>query len=149
MHNHQHHCSSLLADVTSCFYLFPEIKIPIQDEDPAKLEEGVEDSIELVYQDEEAGDMRRRSKEKPKITTFVPTFDYIELEEGIEDTSEPVYQDEGDGDMTKSSKAKPKNTAFVPTFDYIEGRKKYIAFAIVSIFTLYSYVDSVIKLIPF
>ena len=107
MHNHQHHCSSLLADVTSCFYLFPEIKIPIQDEDPAKLEEGVEDSIELVHQDEEAGDMRKPSKEKPKIT------------------------------------------AFVPIFYYIEGRKKYIAFAIVSIFTLYSYVDSVIKLIPF
>ena len=107
MRNHQHHCSSFLTVFTFCFYLFPEIEIPIQAEEPAKLAEGVEDSTELVYQDEEDGDMRRPSKEKPK------------------------------------------TTAFVPTFDYIEGRKKYIAFAIVSIFTLYSYVDLVIKLIPF
>ena len=107
MHNHQHHCSYFLTVSTFCFYLFLEIKIPIQEEEPAKLEEGVEDGTEPVYQDEEAGDMR------------------------------------------KPSKAKPKITAFVPTFDYIEGRKKYIAFVIVSIFTLYSYVDSVIKIIPF
>ena len=90
-----------------CPFFFPEVKIAIQDEEPAKLEEGVEDGNETVFQDDEAGHMMEQSKAKPKVTVSVPTFDYV------------------------------------------EGRKKYIAFVIVSIFTLYSYVDSVIKIIPF
>ena len=68
-----------------------------------------------------------------------------------EDDSEPVIPDEEAG-YKGSTKAKSKFRAnldaSVSTFDVVEGRKKYIAFVFVSFLTLYSYVDSFVKLIP-
>ena len=68
-----------------------------------------------------------------------------------EDDNEPMVQDEEAGHKrpTKTkSKFRAHLEASVSTFDVVEGRKKYIAFVFVSFFTLYSYVDSFIKLIP-
>lgn len=64
----------------------------------------------------------------------------------VEEGSKPVFQDEEAGHKILS-KQKTKFSASVPTLDAVEGRKKYIAFGI-AIFTLYSYVDSIMKIIP-
>ncbi|XP_078382627.1 uncharacterized protein LOC144665283 isoform X1 [Oculina patagonica] len=65
-----------------------------------------------------------------------------------DDDSETAVPDEEAG-YKRTCKAKPKFWAnFEASVDAVEGRKKYIAFVFVSFFTLYSYVDSFVKLIP-
>ena len=68
-----------------------------------------------------------------------------------EDDSKPVVLDEEAG-YKWSTKAKSifrtNFEASMSTLDVVEGRKKYIAFVFVSFFTLYSYVDSFVKLLP-
>lgn len=83
----------------------------------------------------------------------------ISNEQLKEDSESPCADDDSESAVPdveagckRSAKAKPKFwanfEARVSTFDVVEGRKKYIAFVFVSFFTLYSYVDSFVKLIP-
>lgn len=74
----------------------------------------------------------------------------VKLDDSLleKDTSR-VCQDEESGQEISSKPEKPKSIIrWVPTLDIVEGKKKIIAFIIFSFFTLYSYVDSIVKVIP-
>lgn len=74
----------------------------------------------------------------------------VKLDDSLleKDTSR-VCQDEESGQEISSKPEKPKSIIrSVPTLDIVEGKKKIIAFIIFSFFTLYSYVDSIVKVIP-
>lgn len=74
----------------------------------------------------------------------------VKLDDSLleKDTSR-VCQDEEIGQEISSKPEKPKSIIrWVPTLDIVEGKKKIIAFIIFSFFTLYSYVDSIVKVIP-
>lgn len=67
----------------------------------------------------------------------------------VVDDTKLELQDEEAGYKMASKPAKPKSiVSAVPTFDAVEGKKKYIAFVIFTVVSLYSYVDSIIKIIP-
>ena len=58
-------------------------------------------------------------------------------------------QDEESGQQISSKPEKQKSIIrSVPTLDIVEGKKKIIAFIIFSFLTLYTYVDSIVKIIP-
>ena len=74
----------------------------------------------------------------------------VKLDDSLleKDTSR-ACQDEESGQEISSKPEKPKSIIpSVPTLDIVEGKKKIIAFIIFSFFTLYSYVDSIVKVIP-
>ena len=74
----------------------------------------------------------------------------VELDDSLleKDTSR-ACQDEESGQEISSKPEKAKSIIrSVPTLDIVEGKKKIIAFIIFSFFTLYSYVDSIVKVIP-
>lgn len=67
----------------------------------------------------------------------------------LEKDSNRACQDEECGPGISSKPEKPKSIIrSVPTLDIVEGKKKIIAFVIFSFFTLYTYVDSIVKMIP-
>ena len=87
-----------------------------------------------------------------KVSIAIPT-DESETEDAeflvVVDDTKLELQDEEAGYKMASKPAKPKSIVFaVPTFDAVEGKKKYIAFVIFTVVSLYSYVDSIIKIIP-
>jgi len=68
----------------------------------------------------------------------------------LEKDTNRACQDEESGQEIPSKPEKSKSIIrSVPTLDIVEGKKKIIAFMIFSFFTLYTYVDSIVKIIPF
>ena len=67
----------------------------------------------------------------------------------VEKNTNRACQDEESGQEVSSKPEKPKSIIrSVPTLDIVEGKKKIIAFIIFSFVTLYTYVDSIVKIIP-
>ena len=67
----------------------------------------------------------------------------------VEKNTNRACQDEESGQEISSKPEKPKSIIrSVPTLDIVEGKKKIIAFIIFCFFTLYIYVDSIVKIIP-
>ena len=67
----------------------------------------------------------------------------------VEKNTNRACQDEESGQEISSKPEKPKSIIrSVPTLDIVEGKKKIIAFIIFSFVTLYTYVDSIVKMIP-
>ena len=67
----------------------------------------------------------------------------------LEKNNNRACQDEESGQEISSKPEKPKSIIrSVPTLDIVEGKKKIIAFIIFCFFTLYTYVDSIVKIIP-
>ena len=67
----------------------------------------------------------------------------------LEKNTNRARQDEESGQEISSKPEKQKSIIrSVPTLDIVEGKKKIIAFIIFSFLTLYTYVDSIVKIIP-
>ena len=67
----------------------------------------------------------------------------------LEKNTNRACQDEESGQEISSKPEKQKSIiSSVPTPDIVEGKKKIIAFIIFSFLTLYTYVDSIVKIIP-
>lgn len=67
----------------------------------------------------------------------------------LEKNTNRACQDEESGQEISSKPEKPKSIIrSVPTLDIVEGKKKIIAFIIFSFVTLYTYVDSIVEIIP-
>lgn len=67
----------------------------------------------------------------------------------LEKDTNRACQDEESGQEISSKPEKPKSIIrSVPTLDIVEGKKIIIAFIIFSFFTLCTYVDSIVKIIP-
>lgn len=67
----------------------------------------------------------------------------------LEKNTNRACQDEESGQEISCKPEKPKSIIrSAPTLDIVEGKKKIIAFIIFSFVTLYTYVDSIVKIIP-
>ena len=67
----------------------------------------------------------------------------------LEKNTNRACQDEESGQEISSKPEKPKSIIrSVPTLDIVEGKKKIIGFIIFSFLTLYTYVESIVKIIP-
>lgn len=98
------------------------------------------------------------------IFSFVPFFDtiksvfvfFLELsiavkldDSFLEKDTNCACQDEESGQEISSKPEKPKSMIrSVPKLDIVVGKKKFIALIIFSFFTLYTYVDSIVEIIP-